>query len=55
VLTFGTVHTPGFNIEQVKGITYPLATFVGSRHPFYKAVQSAFSSNIQIDNFYSVP
>lgn len=48
VLTFGTMNTPTFEIGQVKGLTYPLSTFVGSRHPFNKNVTSAFSGKKQI-------
>jgi len=43
VVSFGSLSYPHLNIDQVKGLTYPLNVFVGPRHPFMKGLDSCFS------------
>lgn len=55
VLTFGSVSHPKLELEQIKGFTYPLNTFVGPRHPFLKGVNLSFPENNNIHTVGSCP
>ncbi len=40
--SFGEMPYSDLQLDQIKGITYPLDVFVGPRHPFMKGLDASF-------------